>query len=311
MKKTLVLFVTVLLALVLLGGAGKMFFTIATGGVAGVYYPLGGAMAEIINKNVPDLNATAVSTGASAANINMLATDEVQMALVQNDTTYYAYNGIEMFKDKKQPNLRGIACLYSETLQLITISNTGIKTVYDLKGKRVAVGAAGSGTELNARQILEALGLSYKDITPQYLSFAEAANGLRDGNCDVAFITAGVPTAAVRDVAAQKDVVVVAIPATVADKLIQKYPFYAKFKVPKDTYPKQTADVDTLAVRAMLVVNASLDEKVIYEVTKAIFTNQERLVMAHSQGKNIKKETALEGMPIPLHPGADRFLKGK
>jgi TRAP transporter TAXI family solute receptor len=290
---------------------GKVFLNIATGGTAGTYFPLGGAMAEIINKNVADVNATAVTSGASVANINMLATDEVQMAFVQNDIAFYAYSGVEMFKDKQQANVRAVATLYNETIQIVTLASSGVKRLSDLKGKRVAVGAAGSGAEVNARQVLEATGLTYKDISPQYLSFAEAANGLRDGNTDVAFLTAGAPTAAVRDVAAQKDVVIVPVPKDIADKLIAKYPFYVRVKIPKDTYSKQTAEVDTVTVKSILVANASLDEALVYNVTKAIFTNLDRLAQAHAQGKNITKATALEGLPIPVHPGADRFFKEK
>ena len=285
------------------------FLSIGTGGTAGTYYPLGGAMAEIINANVKNVNATAVSTGASVANINKLNEGEFQMVMVQNDVTYYAYSGTEMFQQKLE-GLRGVATLYYETIQIVTLSTTGIKGFDDLRGKRIAVGAAGSGTEVNARQILEIVGLTYDDIKPQYLSFAEAANGLRDGNTDAAVLTAGVPTAAVRDIAAQRDVVIVPIPDDVATKLIARYPFYTRYSVPKDTYPKQTADVPTLAVKAMLAVDASLDEQLVYDVTKAIFTNLDRLGLAHAQGKVIKKETAGEGMPIPMHPGAQKFYKG-
>ncbi len=306
----LVALVLLLVPLCFAAAQQRMFLNIATGGTAGTYYPLGGAMAEIINKNVDTVNATAVSTGASVANINMLATDEVQMALIQNDVTYYAYSGTEMFKDKKQPNLRGVACLYNETIQIVTLANSGIKSLTALKGKRVAVGAAGSGTEANARQILEAVNITYKDIRPQYLSFAEAANGLRDGNVDVAFLTAGAPTAAVRDVASQKDVAVIPIPADLAKRIIAKYPFYAVQVLPAGTYPKQNAAINTLAVKAMLVVNGTLDDDIAYAITKAIFSNLDRLALAHAAGKQISEATAMEGMPIPLHPAVERFFKG-
>lgn len=289
----------------------KVFLNIATGGTAGTYFPLGGAMAEIINKNVGNANATAVSTGASVANVNMLGTNEVQMAFIQNDIAFYAYNGQEMFKDKKQANLRAVAALYNETIQIVTLASSGVKSLADIKGKRVAVGAAGSGTEVNARQILETVGLTYNDIKVQYLSFGEAANGLRDGNTDVAFNTAGAPTAAIRDIAAQKDIVIVPVPKDVADKLIAKYPFYAPQKIAKDTYNKQTADVDTVTVKSILVANAALDTNLVYKATKAIFTNLDRLAQAHAKGKDITKTSAVEALPIPLHPGADKFFKEK
>ena len=289
-------------------GAGKVFLNIATGGTAGTYFPLGGAMAEIVNKNVAGVNATAVTSGASVANVNMIATDEVQMALIQNDIAYYAFNGLEMFKDKAQKNLRAVATLYNETIQVVTLANSGVKSLADVRGKRVAVGAAGSGAEVNARQVLEAAGLTYKDIAPQYLSFAEGAAGLRDGNTDVAFLTAGAPMAAVRDIAAQKDILILPVPKDIADKLIAKYPFYVRTKIPKDTYSKQAADVDTVTVKAMLVASTSLNAVLVYSVTKALFSNLDRLVQAHAQGKNINPDTAIEGLPIPVHEGAARFF---
>ena len=186
------------------GGSGggksdsaKKFINIATGGTAGTYYPIGGAMAEILNKAIPGMNASAQSTGASVANINMLKDGSVDLAIVQNDLTYYASNGTEMFKDKKMDNLRGIATLYPETCQIVTLQDSGIETIADFRGRRVAVGAAGSGTEANARQIMEAYGVTYADLSVQYLSFGEEAISLKDVNVDVAFVTAGYPTAAI------------------------------------------------------------------------------------------------------------------
>ena len=295
-------------------GAGKVFLSIATGGTAGTYYPLGGAMAEILNKAVPEVNATAVSTGASVANINGLASDEFQMAIVQNDVTFYAYTGTELFeKSRAMYDLRGIACLYNETVQIVALASSNIKTLADLKGKRVVVGAIGSGTEVNARQILEMAGISYNDINEQFQSFAEGANALRDGNTDVVFNTAGEPTAAIRDIAAQKDIVMIPVPADVAKKLIAKYPYYFTYKIPKDTYPKMAGDVETVVVKAMLVVKNSMSADLAYNITKALFSpaGLERLGMAHAKGKLISRATALDGMSILLHPGAERFFKEK
>ena len=172
------------------GGEKEQFINIATGGTAGTYYPIGGAIAEVLNKN--GMNASAQSTGASVANINMLKDKQVELAIVQNDITYYAVNGEEMFKDSgKVENLNGIASLYPETCQFVVREDSGIKSIADLKGKRVAVGAAGSGAEANARQILEAYGLTYNDIEEQFLSFAEGAYAIKDGTVDAAFVTAG------------------------------------------------------------------------------------------------------------------------
>jgi len=291
--------------------AAQKFINIATGGTAGTYYPLGGAMAEIINKNIPGANASAQSTGASVANVNMLKDGKVDLALIQNDIAYYAVNGTEMFKDKKVDNFKGIATLYPETVQIVALEKSGIKSIADLKGKRVAVGARGSGTEANARQILEAYGITYNAIKVQYLSFGEAASGLKDGNVDVAFVTAGFPTAAIQDIAVQNKVVLVPIEAAKADALIKKYPFYTKVNIPANTYQGQTAAADAVAVQAMLVVADKMDADTVYNITKAIYGNLDRIKAAHSVGKNITKETAQNGMSIKLHAGAEKFFKEK
>jgi len=180
MKKAFAVSVCLLLAV---SGvfAQQTFLTIATGGTAGTYFPLGGALAEIWNKNIPKMNVNATATGASAANIAMLAKGDVDVIFVQNDAAYYAFNDLEIYKGKGTKDIRGLASLYDETVQLVALQDSGIKTVADLKGKRVSVGAAGSGVELNARQVLEAAGLSYADIKVQYLSFAESASNLKDG----------------------------------------------------------------------------------------------------------------------------------
>jgi TRAP transporter TAXI family solute receptor len=308
MKKLLAILFCLLIAAGALG-AQQRFVSIGTGGTAGTYYPLGGAMADIWNKNIAKMNATAQSTGASAANINLLSDGKIDVAIIQNDVGYYALNGIELFKDKVNPDLRGMACLYNETVQLIALESSGIKSVYDLKGKKVSVGAAGSGVEANARQILEAAGLSYADIRVQYLSFAESASNLKDGNIDAAFTTAGFPVAAISDLAVSKKSVLVPVDKEVLAKLMAKWSFYAPTVVPANTYNGITTPTPTVAVKAMLAVSAKLDATLVYEMLKTMFANGPRLVAAHAQGANIKLATALEGMSLPLHPGADKFFK--
>lgn len=291
--------------------AKQQFVNIATGGTAGTYYPLGGALAEILNKNIPGVNASAQSTGASVANINLLATGKVDLAFVQNDIAYYAVNGTEMFQGKKVAGLKGLATLYPETIQIITLDTTGIKTINDLKGKRVAVGAAGSGTEANARQILEAYGITYNDIKVQYLSFGEAAGALKDGNVDVAFVTAGFPTAAIQDIATQNKVVLIPVEKAKAEAMIKKYPFYTTDVIPAKTYTGVEADVEAVSVRAMLVVSDKMDADLGYNIVKALYGNVDRIQASHAVGKAITKDTALNGMSITLNPGADKFFKEK
>lgn len=288
---------------------GKKFLNIATGGTAGTYYPIGGAMAEILNKDIKGMNASAQSTGATVANINMLKDGSVDLAIVQNDITYYAVNGTEMFQDKKVDNIRGIATLYPETCQFVTLDSSGIKSIKDLKGKKVAVGAAGSGAEANARQILEACGITYNDIEVQYLSFAEGASALKDGNVDAAFLTAGYPTASVQDISSQNKIRLLPVDSDKAEALIAKYPFYTKTTIPAGTYAGFNEEVQTISVMAMLVATDKVDDKLGYEIAKAIFSNLDRLQAAHSVGKLITKDGAMKGMSLPMNTGAEKFFK--
>jgi len=286
--------------------AQQQFISIATGGTAGTYYPLGGALAEIYNQRVPGVNATVQATGASVANVNMLAQGQVELALIQNDIAFYAANAQEMFRSPV-PALQGIATLYPEVIQIIARADSGIDSVEDLKGKRVAVGDAGSGTEANARQILGAAGITYNDITVRYLSFAEASSNLRDGHIDAAFVTAGLPTAAIQDIAAQRNITLVPVSDELIAKLRADYPFYTRVVVPAGTYRGVDEDVQTVAVKAMLAVRADLPEELVYNLTKAMFENLPRLAQAHARGADVSLETAQDGMSIPLHPGAARY----
>lgn len=289
--------------------AEQVFINIASGGTAGTYYPLAGGMADIWNRNIPGINATAQSTGASVANINLLRDGEAEVIMVQNDIAYYAANGTEMFEDDEYAGLRGLCILYPEDIQIVTLEGKGIETVADIKGKRVAVGAPGSGTEANARQILEAAGITYDDITEQYLDFADASSNLKDGNIDVAFITAGHPTAAIQDIGAQHKVKLVIVEDEMADKLIEKYPFYTKLIIPGGTYSGIGEDVKTVAVQAMLAVDANLDKNLAHDMLKTMYANHERMKVAHATaGEKIKEETGLDGMGIELHPGAAQYF---
>lgn len=292
-------------------GGGKQFLNIATGGTAGTYYPLGGALAELLNQNIKGMNASAQSTGASVANVNMLKDGSVDIAFIQNDIAYYAANGKEMFKDNKVENIRGIAALYPETVQFVTTADKGIKSIADLKGKKVAVGASGSGAEANARQILGAYGLTYDDIDVQYLSFGEAADALKDGNVDVGVVVAGFPTAAIQDLAANKSAALVNIDAEHADKLMKQYPYFTKITVPKGTYPGQEEDVSTVAVKCVIVTTDKLSDDLGEQIGKAIYEHLDRMKAAHAVGKYITKDTALEGMSIKMNAGAEKYLKAK
>jgi uncharacterized protein len=287
-----------------------MRVSLATGGVAGVYFPLGGAMAEAWTAEVPDVTATAESTGASVVNVRLIEGGEAELALVQNDIAFYAYNAEEMFSDDAplQQNL-GMAMLYPEVIQIVTLQGTGIATVDDLAGQRVAVGAPGSGTEANARQILEVHGITYDDISEQFLPFGEAVDALRDGRIDAAFLTAGIPTAAVIDLDATHDVAIVSIDPAQAEEIVGRWPFYTAITIPGGTYSGIAEDVPTVTVQAMIVASADLDADVVESMLEVLFSDAtlQRLRDTHVRGHDITLDTAQEGMPIPLHPGAEAF----
>lgn len=288
---------------------GTKYISIATGGPAGTYYPLGGAMAKIFNENVEGVTANAQATGASVENIGLVANGEAEIAFIQNDITYYAYTGTETFEGKdKIENIRGMAMLYPELVQVIATKDSGIKSVEDLKGKKVAIGAPGSGVEANVRQVLAIHGMSYDDLgKADFLSFNEAADQLKNKQIDAAFLTAGLPTSAVTEVAQTSDIVVVPIESAKVKEMIEEYPFYTEVVIPKGTYRGQEEDVNTAAVMAMLVVPEDLDENLAYNLTKSLFEQRQVIIDTHDRGNDIKLEDALKGMPIEVHKGSQRY----
>ncbi|MEL3974660.1 TAXI family TRAP transporter solute-binding subunit [Rossellomorea oryzaecorticis] len=284
------------------------FIGIATGGTGGTYYPLGGTFAKIIEDET-GIKASASTSGASAENMASIKDGKTEIAFTQTDIASYASEGSQMFSDNKVENARGIASLYPETIQIVTTKDSGIKSVEDLKGKVVSVGEAGSGTLLNAEQILEIHGMKLEDLEARNLSFDDSTTGIQDGTIDAAFITSGTPTGAVEGLAATEDITIVPVESAKISELIEKYPYYAEDEIPAGTYSKVDEAVKTVAVRAMLVTNADISEDVIYDVTKAIFENTDKIT--HAKGKLIKAENGLKGMGIELHPGAKKYFDEK
>lgn len=291
----------------------ETFISIATGGTAGTYFPLGAAMAKIYNDNIDGVTANAQSTGASVENIGLVSKGETEVAFIQSDITFYAYTGTESFADTgKVENIRGMAMLYPEVIQIIATKSSGINSIEDLKGKKVAIGAPGSGTEANARQILGAHGLVYDDLAKaDYLSFGEAADQLKSKQVDAAFVTAGLPTSAVTEVAQTADVVIVPMEQAKIVELNAEFPFYTEVIIPANTYRAQTTDIVATAVMAMLVVPEDLDEDLAYKMTKELFDQRQVIIDTHDRGNDIKLESAIIGMPIELHPGAKRYYDEK
>jgi uncharacterized protein len=284
------------------------FIGIATGGTGGTYYPLGGTFAKIIEDET-GIKASASTSGASAENMASIKDGKTEIAFTQTDIASYASEGSQMFSDNKVENARGIATLYPETIQIVTTKDSGIKSVEDLKGKVVSVGEAGSGTLLNAEQILEIHGMKLEDLEARNLSFDDSTTGIQDGTIDAAFITSGTPTGAVEGLAATEDITIVPVESAKIAELIEKYPYYAEDEIPAGTYSKVDEAVTTVAVRAMLVTNADISEDVIYDITKAIFENTDKIT--HAKGELIKAENGLKGMGIELHPGAKKYFDEK
>jgi hypothetical protein len=283
---------------------------LATGGTAGTYYPFGGAMAKIWNSKIKDMNVTAQTSGASAENVRLVNKKEVELALVQSDTLDFAFNATEAFKEPLKA-MNAIAVLYPEVIQVVVAAAGPIKSIADLKGKKVGVGAPGSGTEANFRQLLDAYGMKKEDVNAQFLSFSESAEAYKDKHIDAFIVTAGIPNAGIMDVATQNEIRILNIPADVAAKLTQKYPFLAAVKVPANTYKGQTAEVSTVAVNAVLIAGSSLKEEMVYNLTKALFENQADLAAAHAKGKELNIQHAVKGVSIPFHPGAVKYYKEK
>ncbi len=243
----------------------------------------------------------------------MIENGEVDLALVQTDIADYAWNGTEMFKDGgKLQKFAVIASLYPELIQVVVRAESGIDSIADLKGKKVSVGAPGSGTEANARQLLETYGLAYKDLAQvQYLSFAESAEAFKDRHIDAFFVTAGIPNAGIQDTATMHKIKVLYVTDEMFQKLHGKYGFYGKAIIPADCYINQPELVQTVAVQAVLIARRDLDTDVVYKMTAALFDNLPELATTHAKGKEISLEGALVGVSTPLHPGAEKYFREK
>jgi TRAP transporter TAXI family solute receptor len=290
----------------------RTFVAIATGGTGGVYYPLGGMLAQLLSNNVKDLVVTAQAGNASLANVALIGKGEVETAFVQNDVAYWAYNGaadLEQFKDKPVKGIRHIASLYPEHVQLVVTKASGIKSVRDLKGKRVVLGAPGSGNLADAVAVLKAYGMGQNDVKADLLGYAEGAARMKDNQTDAIVVVAGFPTSAVTDLAVSADVALVPIEDEMIGKIAGESKFFAAATVPANTYKGQTQDVRTIAVIATWIASDRLPADLVYQMTRALWEKREVLEKVHAKGKEIRLETALAGMAIPLHPGAEKYYR--
>ena len=308
MKKivSLVLIAALTLALAACGsGSAKM--TMGTGGTSGTYYAFGGVLAQYM-KNFAGVDVTVVSTDGSKANIQGIDAGDYQLATVQSDVMAYAWDGSRSFEsDGAVSSFRVVAGLYAESVQLVTM-DPNIKSVADLAGKSVSIGAPGSGVYFNAIDVLAAAGLTVDDINPQYQSFADSADALKDGKIDAAFIVAGAPTAAITELCTTNNAYLVPIDGDVAEALMAASPFYTVYTIPAGTYAGQTEDVLTVTVKATLIVSADADEETVYQLTKAIFDNMSAIAAENGKGAELSIENATSGMTAPFHPGAAKYF---
>jgi TRAP transporter TAXI family solute receptor len=285
------------------------FVNVLTGGTSGVYYPMGVALSQIFGKALPGDKVSVQATKASAENLNLLQAGRGEIAFTLGDSLSDAYKGdAEAGFATPLKKLRGIAGIYPNYIQIVASADSGIKTLADLKGKRVSVGAPKSGTELNARAVLKAAGLSYKDLGKvEYLPFGESVELMKNRQLDVTLQSAGLGVSALRDLASAMKIVVVEIPADVVAKVGD--PAYQPAMIPANTYEGQTKDVPSIAIQNFLVTHEGVPTETVYKMTKALWENLDALVAAHAAGKGIKKETAIKGMPVPLHPGAEKYYR--
>jgi len=312
MKKimSIVLALSLVLALAACSGTAGTKMTMGTGGTAGTYYGYGGVLGQYITNNA-NVNVTVVSTDGSKANIQGIQAGNYQLGTVQSDVMSYAWEGTRAFEQEgKVDSFRTVAGLYAEALQLVTMDSE-IKSVYDLKGKSVSIGAPGSGVYFNAIDVLTAAGLTEKDIKAQYQSFADSADALKDGKIDAAFIVAGAPTPAITELCTTNSAYLVPIDGEIAEKIMAACPFYTVYEVPANTYAGQKETVKTVTVKATLIVSSDATEEDVYKLTAAIFDNAEAISAENAKGAELSLENATSGMTVPFHKGAAKYFEEK
>jgi TRAP transporter TAXI family solute receptor len=294
--------------------AQKKTIAIGTGGTGGVYYPIGGGMANVLSKHLPGVEATAEVTGGSVDNLKLIGSQDGQIGLSMVDAALDAANGKDKFSSGKI-DVRTLMVLYPNRMHVVSAEGRGVKTMSDLKGKRVSTGSPGSATEVMAFRVIEAAGLDKdKDMTRERLSVAESANALKDGKIDAFFWVGGLPTAAVTDVGATPNLKIVMVDtADLVGKMNEKYgPLYSKGVIPAKTYPGQTADNPIAVVQNILVANAKMPDDVAYNIVKTLMEKKPELVAVHREAENFTVESqSKDNTPIPFHPGAAKYFKEK
>jgi TRAP transporter TAXI family solute receptor len=289
--------------------SAQMQLSIATGGTGGVYYPLGGGLAEVISRHLDGYSAVAEVTGASVENLALIAQGESDIAIALGDSVYQAYTGTGAFEGRQLPNIRAIAAAYTNAVHIVALEGSGITSLEDLRGRRVSVGAPGSGTEVNAQAILEANGMTYDDIEVQRLNFNETAAALRDGDIDAGFWSVGAPTSSIIDLATTHNVTFVELTDEQIDNALAADPTFARTTIPANSYSGQDQDIVTLGIPNVWVVSAEMEDELAYEITRVLFDHADELIAIHPAAESTTVEFTVEATPIPLHPGAIRYFQ--
>lgn len=293
---------------------------IATATTGGAYYPIGNAMAQIWSKNLKDIRATSQATAGTPQNVELMMNEEVQVAIGQNGICYYAFYGVETYKGKAgfpYKNERGMMSLYPNVMHWVVRKGAGIKSVADLRGRRIIPGQVASATEINSREMLAAYGMNYMkdkgktDLTADYLGYNEAADQIKNGQCDATHIAGGVPTAAVMDLTSSGQAEIISMEPDKIEAICKKYPWYFPFTIPAGTYPKQDKEVHTIALANILFTDKNQPEALIYELTKSIYDYHKDMVIGHRATAYTTIDHAFNGMTIPLHKGSIRYFKEK
>ncbi len=313
MKKfvAMILALVMALSLVACGGGGKVKMRFVTGGESGTYYAFGGTIAQHATNNADGIEVTGLVGNGSRSNVLELQDGNAELAFCQSDVMAYAYDGTNLFKDDgKVDCFSTVAALYKEQVQLVTC-DPSIKTVADLKGKTVSVGAAGSGVYFNAIDVLGAYGLTLDDIKPTYQSFGDTANDIKDGKIDAGFVVAGAPTTAIVDLSTTKNTYLVGMDDEHIDALLKASPFYSKATIPAGTYNGQTEDVNTVAVGAVILARNDIPADAIYALTADIFDNYTELGSSHAKYNELSMDFAASITSVPYHPGAAKYFTEK
>jgi len=289
--------------------ASAQQLSIATGGTGGVYYPIGGGFAEMINNHIDGAQATAEVTGASVENMGLIMRGDADLALVLADTAYQAYTGTGDFDGRQIENTRALASVYPNAVQLVTLAESDIQSIADLAGKRVSVGAPGSGTELNARALLEANGVNYEDFTPQRLNFNETADAIRDGDIDAGFWSVGPPTSSILNLAATRDIRLIGLSDEEIANAQEVEAVFAPYELAAGMYDGMDEAVQTIGIPNVLVVNSDMDEELAYQLTQLLFENTDELIAVHPAANDTTVEFTMNSTPVPLHPGALRYFE--